>query len=391
MTISVKLQLGQFLTYLAESLDISDTRHAETEERYKAVGQWLGKDGSVLSSYYPLIYPQGSFNLGTVVKPFDDREEYDIDLVCELDISKELVSQQQLKEMIGDRLKENVDYSRMLDKEGRRCWTLNYSDGAQFHMDILPAVPEDVEFKKLLVSRGIPPALADNAISITDVTTTCYDKLDNDWPRSNPKGFAVWFRNRMKVRFDALRKSMSESIRASTIEEVPEYRVKTPLQMAVQILKRHRDITFVKDCNDKPVSIIITTLAAHAYNNEADIVDSLLNLLENMPNYIEVRDGISWVSNPVNPMENFADKWQEHPQREIKFKSWLRQVSEDLLRALNEGDLQKVQEKFKARFGARAVNEALAKSEKNVVGAAIGIAIQPARIEIRNPDRPWKY
>lgn len=392
MATDVKSKLGQFLTFLAESLDISDTRYEEAEGRYKAVGQWLGKEDSPLAQLSPQIYPQGSFRLGTVIRPFDDREEYDIDLVCELQTSKDAVSQQQLKKMVGDRLKAHSDYARMLDKEeGRRCWTLNYSDGAQFHMDILPAIPEDEQFKLLLAKNGVPFRLAEKAISVTDKTTGNYTFIDFDWPRSNPKGYAEWFRERMQVRFENLRKSLAESRRAATIEAVPEYQVKTPLQRAVQILKRHRDMMFLHDGDDKPVSIIITTLAAHAYDNEADIVDCLLSLLEGMPRYIESRNGVSWVPNPVNPMENFADKWHEHPQREVKFRKWLRQVSEDLQRALEEGDLGQLQEVFKARFGARAVNEALSKSEKMMVGAVpIYRPSPPPRVEIHTPNKPWK-
>ncbi|OHB54692.1 MAG: hypothetical protein A2Y12_19205 [Planctomycetes bacterium GWF2_42_9] len=387
----MKSQLGQFLMYLAESLDISDTRYVEAEDRYKAVGQWLGKEGSILAQYNPQIYPQGSFRLGTVIRPFDDREEYDIDLVCELQESKEVITQQQLKKMVGDRLKANGDYDRMLDKEeGRRCWTLNYSNGAQFHMDILPAIPEDEGVKQLLFANGVPPVLAEKAISITDIKSNSYNSLDHDWPRSNPKGYADWFHERMKVRFDSLRKSMAESLRAATIEAVPEFRVKTPLQRAIQILKRHRDMMFINDCDDKPVSIIISTLAAHAYKNEADIVDCILSLLDEMPLFIESRGGVSWVPNPVNPMENFADKWHEHPQRELKFRKWLRQVADDLRSALQEGNVGKLQEVFRARFGTRAVNEALAKSEKVMVGAAIADSKTPPRIEIHTPNKPWK-
>ena len=44
------------------------------------------------------------------------------------------------------------------------------------------------------------------------------------------------------------------------IEDVPTYRVKTPLQMAIQLLKRHRDIYFQNNNENAPISIIITTL-----------------------------------------------------------------------------------------------------------------------------------
>jgi len=39
------------------------------------------------------IYPQGSFRLGTVVRPDTRTGEYDIDLVCWLLIAKETVTQ----------------------------------------------------------------------------------------------------------------------------------------------------------------------------------------------------------------------------------------------------------------------------------------------------------
>ena len=68
--------------------------------------------------------------------------------------------------------------------------------------------------------------------------------------------------------------------------------MKTPLQRAIQILKRHRDVWFNKnrsayDEKAKPSSIIITTLAAHAYYNEGDLQQTLLKILTQMPHYIE--------------------------------------------------------------------------------------------------------
>ena len=61
-------------------------------------------------------------------------------------------------------------------KEGRRCWTLHYADGVQFHIDILPAIPDAKPFKELLKSRGYSPSnLSDLAIAITDNTLPNYN------------------------------------------------------------------------------------------------------------------------------------------------------------------------------------------------------------------------
>jgi hypothetical protein len=277
----------------------------------------------------------------------------------------------------------------MMDEdEGRRCWTLNYADGANFHMDILPAIPESDGFKTHLTSKGVLSQIAKLAISITDNTYPNYDRLDNDWPRSNPRGYAEWFKSRMRVRYDELRKSMAESIRAN-VEEVPEFKVKTPLQRAVQILKRHRDVMFQNDCDDKPISIIITTLAAHAYNNEADILDALVNIVDGMANYIYEVNGVTWVANPVNPLENFADKWQENPQRETKFREWIRQVNQDLSKSLQQADSRALGTVLSAKLGERAVSNALSQLEQVVIGAIPAANVTLPRVEIITPNKPW--
>lgn len=293
-------EFRQFLQGLAESLDISETQYEAAVKHYEAVGDWLNREDSPISVHDPQIFPQGSFRLGTMIKPINDGDKYDIDLVCEMKtLSKDRVTQKQLKEMVGDRLKANERYRKMLE-EGNRCWTLQYADSARFHMDILPAIPDhDING----IAEMIGANLSASAILITDRNL-------QQWQCSNPVGYAEWFKERMRVQFNAKRMLLAESLRAS-VEDVPEYKVKTPLQRSIQILKRHRDIMFENDLDDRPISIIISTLAARAYNNEADLLEALQIIVSKMPSLIE-RDenGNAFVANPVNPLENFADKWE---------------------------------------------------------------------------------
>ena len=360
MFINLK-RFSQLLESIAKALDISDSHYQQAVQRYESIGKWLKRDESRVARYNPEIYPQGSFALGTVTKPILNVEEYDLDLVNELNLRKDEITQEVLKNLVGDEVKSYAWANSMnsLPKEGRRCWTLNYADGAQFHMDILPAIPDADTLKLLLESRGYSPSIwSDFAIAITDNTLPNYSRIDSDWPCSNPKGYAAWFRSRMEVEFNARREFLAESMQAR-VEDVPEYQVKTPLQRAIQISKRHRDIMFIEDPDDKPISIIITTLAGHAYNNESDLLDALQSLVKGMPRYIRSINGVTWIPNPVNPLENFADKWQEHPQREQNFYRWLRQVQQDLDKALELADIPGVAESLKPCLGERVVNEAL--------------------------------
>jgi hypothetical protein len=89
---------------------------------------------------------------------------------------------------------------------------------------------------------------------------------------------------------------------AMSIEDVPEYEVKTPLQRVVQLLKRHRDIHFQDDLANRPVSIIITTLAAQAYANQEDLFEALTSVVKDMRSFIEQRDNGKWWVAPTQLM-----------------------------------------------------------------------------------------
>ena len=355
---------SSLLEAIAEALDIPESYFELAVKRYESIGEWLERDGSIVAQYNPLIYPQGSFQLGTVTKPISDKEEYDLDLVSELSILKNSISQADLKKMVGHEIKFYASAHHMKSpvKEGKRCWTLHYADDVQFHVDILPAIPDAVEFKQFLESRGVElSSWLDFAIAITDKTLPNYNRIDSEWPRSNPKGYAEWFRSRMQTRFDAIRKSLMER----QVNDVPEYKVKTPLQRSIQILKRHRDIWFNKNQSvygkkAKPISIIITTLAAHAYDNEIDLQQTLLKIVTEMPRHIEYyNNGAALIRNPVNPLENFADKWREYPIQKTCFMEWLKQAQYDLTQALELSDIQSVGKSLKPYLGEQVINEGL--------------------------------
>lgn len=331
-----------YLESLVEELEISDARYEQVEGRYTSLGDWLNRDASTIREYGPSVYVQGSFGLGTVIKPLHADADYDIDVVCELKhLKKAQLSQATLKEMVGDEVESYRDAHAMSKplREGRRCWTLYYSDGAQFHMDVVPALPNGRDVQLLLESRGLDAGRAGTVIAITDNERLDYSQITEDWPRSNPKGYVAWFKERMRVQLELRKRALAEAVNAS-VEEIPDYKVRTPLQSSIMILKRHRDIMYVKDeINCCPISIIITTLAAHAYQGEAEIADALLSILTGMEDHIQ-RDanGRAVIANPSDPLENFADKWAEFPEREDAFYQWLTQARRDFAEAAGLAD-----------------------------------------------------
>lgn len=336
MDVAITKQAESYLEALANALEIPTSRYEQAEKSYKSLADWLHRVESSVKDYEPDVFVQGSFRLGTVIKPQSDEEEYDVDCACALTtLKKSNLSQFALKELLGEEIKL-YRMSKGIQKEvheGRRCWRLEYADGAQFHMDIVPCIPNAESQRALLESRNLDARFADTAIAITDNEVPQYYEITEDWPRSNPRGYAEWFKFRMgdvflRKREQVLNEMHSKGVTAS-VEDIPTYRVRTPLQSAIMILKRHRDTMFADDPTDKPISIIISSLAAHAYEGEETTGYALLSILSRMERAIE-HDGTKYIiRNPTDELENFADKWEEHPERAHAFFAWLAQVRED--------------------------------------------------------------
>jgi hypothetical protein len=329
-------QAEAYLEALAKALEIPASRYEQAERSYQSLGSWLHREESTVRLLAPDVFVQGSFRLGTVIRPLSGNEEYDLDCVCSLTkLSKSETTQANLKKLLGDEIKLYRKEKGIAKEvsEHRRCWRLDYADGAQFHMDIVPSIPNSDYQRFLLASQNLEAAFTDTALAITDNKTTEYSIVTPDWPRSNPRGYGEWFKLRMGRAFTREREQIFEEMQSrgitASVEDVPIHRVRTPLQSAIMILKRHRDSMFADNPDDKPISIIISTLAAQAYNNEGTIGQALLSILNRMEVAIEHDGHKHIIRNPTDPLENFADKWEKLPKRAKAFFDWLEQARTD--------------------------------------------------------------
>ena len=92
----------EVLEALAAAIDLPDHIVEKMQSRYQAMGRHLDRDGSTLADFGPEISPQGSFLLGTSIRPIGDAEDCDVDLVCLLrNLGKSQMSQARLKVAVG--------------------------------------------------------------------------------------------------------------------------------------------------------------------------------------------------------------------------------------------------------------------------------------------------
>ncbi len=82
--------------------------------------------------------------------------------------------------------------------------------------------------------------------------------------------------------------------------------------------------------------------------------------MELMQSQVEREDGRWLVPNPVEPRENFADKWNEDPRRAHLFFAWLAQLDSDLREAQERSDMgiDKVALRLAESFGSQPIERA---------------------------------
>ena len=398
-----KFDENELLSKIFEDLDISITDYDRAVKSYTAVGEYL--EDSLGNSVN--IYSQGSFAYRTVTRPYRQGKdaEYDIDLVCEYKPAPD--DPETCKTLCGNALEASERYKKMLkDEEGRKTWTLEYAevDEVDFHIDILPSKHATAERIQRLMQQDVPMKYAQTAIMIT----TKKEDGRYIWDDSNPKGYKAWLDD-----ITSLYKQEERIIHKDSVERVPgQNESKTSVHRVIQILKRHRDVRFDKanKSDIKPISMIITTLAAkvaEANENKSVSIFELLELVirsaakvkelseKNMryddfeESFIKRKDNGEWeIKNPVNPEENFADKWHENNSEKAKaFFQWVDWVNQDLLNPLMERNSVKAFKVLSEGLGSDVIRGVYKKMALPAVEPTINIVHKE---DTKDMPKPWR-
>ena len=351
---------------LVETLDITPTMYKNAEEKYMALASFLEEHGIEAE-----IYPQGSFALGTVVRPSakDPNAAYDLDFICKVPQTRDQISPSALRQKIEDTLKSDKRYADRLKKCGE-CFTVEYADIGEvgFSIDVVPATDESSTRKLELQRRSARPDLIETAIAIPR------ENGDNNyrWLTNNPRGFRTWFdeinRPFLKLVRDEQRQRIFKANRHvfASVDKIPEGLVRSAMQRVIQILKYHRDCYYIHLENGddiKPISAIINTLVADIAKS-ADSKLSVYELLEYVLNELciyanrqtmknnvftenygarsvisKAEDTGDWrIPNPANPEDNLADKWNQNAQIPQVFFKWIAICKNDLIGSLSKED-----------------------------------------------------
>jgi hypothetical protein len=332
-----KAYLDDLLKRITESLQLNESRRILVTQRYSAVSRFIEQSPGLFNDAH--IYAQGSYRIGTTVRPREG-EEYDLDFVVQLNKEWKTIPFSYVYDEFKKLLRSDGNWEKLVI-EKPRCIRLNYAD--EFHMDIIPTCTEN-------------PYSDRNRIMIPDKTV-------HNWAISNPEGYALWFESKYIAQRNIYLTDFYPGMEIRAAQDLPKDNpnyLKQPIQHAVQLIKRYRDVYFEGREKWAPSSIVLTTLVGELYNSENTIVETINNVIYRFETSVDSEKRYYrqfHIKNPVLPEEIFTREWETNPQLFKEFLAFINSLR-DLWYQLHSLQGHQLFEVIKKSFGTGAFETA---------------------------------
>ena len=287
--------------HLRGEVNLNQSRLDRLETSVSAVNDYL--KGNL--SGYQKMERQGSYALGTLIKPVDDNDEYDgydADIQIVMNPNPSWGAKDYVLE-INRTLACNKAYADKLRLK-TRCVTVDYA--SDFHLDVVPRV------------------------TINGKHYVC-NRIDNKFEETDGTGYRDWFNEKNRITGGNLKR-------------------------VVRLLKHLRD----HKNSFTAKSILLTTLAGNTIKSSDEgttavstVADTLETVLSRMNDYLQQHPNMPEIKNPVLPAENFNRHWDQ--RRYSNFRNRVQSYVQTAKQANAEPSTEKAiklwQELFGDKFG----------------------------------------
>ena len=288
----------QFNEFLRDEVNLNETRLERLESGVRGV---TGQLKDHLPGYQG-TERQGSYALGTLIKPVADNDEYDADIQVVMNPNSRWEAKDYIQ-AVYDALNKNKTYADKL-RLRTRCVTVDYV--GDFHLDVVPRV----------TCRG---------------NHYICNRVDNEFEETDGTGYREWFNERNRI-------------------------TKGNLKRVVRLLKYLRD----HKKNYKAKSILLTTLAGNAVRESDEgteavstVADTLVTVLSRMDNYLQQHPQMLNIHNPALYSETFNRHWNQRKYENFRKRvhSHVQTAKQALAEGSTEESVKIWQELFGESFG----------------------------------------
>jgi hypothetical protein len=294
------------LADLAIRVQLSPTLYNLAVARADTLSQWIDRPDSTLSGRVVLTYPQGSMAYNATIARRLRTDEYDIDIIAQIIVRPGMTAKQVLDELYqAVRGEPGSRYYKMVERRNR-CVTIHYADG--MHLDITPA--------RLVEGRSPRTSYIYNHKPEDKADLIGYALL------ANPYGFGEWFKARTpatpafaQAYMARVQKWAADHEIRADMEDVPEQQPPHEKSMAVialQLLKRNRNVRYDARPGRRPPSVMLSKFAADAATQTGSLFDQLLRLAQYVRDTTRLahdQGRLVSVTNPACAEDVFTDRW----------------------------------------------------------------------------------
>lgn len=240
---------------------------------------------------FQTMEPQGSYALGTIIKPVRDTDEYDVDIQVVMNPNPEMEPKDYI-DAVYNALKADGNYADKI-KRNTRCVTVEYA--GDFHLDVVPRITHNGKHY-------------------------IFNRSENKYEETDGTNYRDWFNERNRITGGKLKR-------------------------IVRLLKYLRD----HKNNYTAKSIMLTTLTAgviEASDKGTEAVstdaDALVTILTRMDAYLQKNPKMPEIRNPVLLSETFNRHWDER-----KYANFRKMVNSHTRKARDAKNATKREEAIK--------------------------------------------
>ena len=284
----------EFANFLREDVNLNQGRLDRLETAVGGVSAYLRDN----LPGYQKMEKQGSYALGTLIKPVDDNDEYDADIQIVMNPNPQWEAKDYVF-AINRSLASNKTYADKLRLK-TRCVTVDYA--GDFHLDVVPRVT--IKGKHYVCNR-----------------------IDNKFEETDGNGYRDWFNERNNITGGNLKR-------------------------VVRLLKHLRD----HKNSFTAKSILLTTLAGNTIRPADEgteavstVADTLETVLSRMNDNLQRHPNMPEIKNPVLPTENFNRHWDQ--RRYANFRDRIQSYAATAKRAKAEPSAEKAIKAWQELFG----------------------------------------
>jgi len=292
--------IKHFDAFLANKVNLSDTRIARLDSRVNAVGNFLRNgDGEISSNMIELI-PQGSYAHRTIINPVGSNDDFDADVL----LSMEEIEGWDAKDYVEELYKvfrASSTYRDMVSRHAR-CVKVDYAD--DFHIDVVPYMERHGEH------------------FITNRDT-------DEFELTNPEGYNTWLDDRNRLANGRLVK----------VIRLTKY------------LRDYKNTFSVK-------SVILSILLGNRVNDAAvwgddneykDVPTAFKNIIDALDDYLQDNELMPSIDDPSEPSENFNHRWDQ--DQYANFRTYIHLYRSWVDEAFDEPDAEQSKVKWRKLFG----------------------------------------